>query len=130
VTDRDEYVPPPAPDDLGERGRRLWERIVSTYELRADELEVLDNACREADLIQRIENALRGADLIVLGSMKQRVANPLVSEIRMHRQVLASLLRQLRLPDVDADADEDDLDPSVRRVISWRARRAARARWA
>lgn len=110
----------PAPDGLGARAIELWEGVVSRWELRIDELLVLEAACREVDLIDAMEERQKSEDLIGEGSQGQPVAAPLISEMRMHRATLASLLKQLRLPDEDgrAAATTSDL-----------ARHAANARW-
>lgn len=110
---------PSAPQGLRPGGAKLWRDVVGTYDLRPDELRVLAEACREADLIDALAAELRGGALLISGSQGQRVINPLVSEVRQHRGVLAGLLRQLRLPD-DADTSE---------ARSTQARAAANARW-
>lgn len=109
-----------APDRLGPKGKSLWE-IATTYELRPDELRVLEDACREADLIERLEIELRNAPLMVSGSMGQQVSSPLVSELRQHRATLNTLLKALKLPDDGAKAGAED--------VSSKARAAAHARW-
>lgn len=104
--------PPPPPPDLvkfGRKdgaGRRLWKQIVTSnrYVLRADELMILEHACREADLIDEIAVEAKGADKLVRGSMGQRVINPLISELRQHRTTLATLLGKLKLPDTPGEA--------------------------
>ena len=88
-----------------------------TYMLRTDELRVLKDSCREADLIEDLRLESRGAQMVVKGSMGQPVINPLVSELRQHRACLAGLLRQLKLPDEDAP------------TASNPAGKAAHARW-
>jgi hypothetical protein len=113
---------PKAPTGLGTSGRSLWRAIAGVYELRPDELRILTDACREADLVDRLEAALADAELIVKGSMGQLVASPLVSEVRQHRTVLAGLLRSLKLPDAP-DTDRTST------YVSEQARAAARARW-
>lgn len=87
------------PDGLSERGSALWSATTRRYELREDELRVLEDACREADLIDRMDSALSASGMMVSGSMGQDRVHPLVGEIRQHRTVLASLLRTLKLPD-------------------------------
>ncbi|MFD4457687.1 hypothetical protein [Nocardia sp. NPDC058480] len=111
---------PTAPQGLNDPGTSLWKDVVGKYGLRADELRVLEAACREVDLIDRIESAMPAEDLIVTGSQGQPVINPLVPELRQHRSTLASLLRQLKLPDEGASSAE---------ARSTAARAAANARW-
>lgn len=92
-----------APKDLKAAGQGLWDSIAVPYDLRPDELRVLAEAAREQDLIQLMVSVLAESDLMVKGSMGQPTVHPLVSEVRQHRTVLASLLRSLKLPD-DAGA--------------------------
>ena len=108
------------PAKLGVEARKVWDEISGTYALRPDELRILEDACRQVDLVERLEKALDGADLIVKGSQGQPVANPLVAEIRQHRQVVKALLGSLKLPDEDGRAAESR---------SASARDAANARW-
>jgi hypothetical protein len=114
-----------APTKLGAKARRLWNEITDNYELRADELRILEDACREVDLIERLEAAVADGDLIVDGSMKQPVANPLVQELRQHRQTLRSLLASVNLPDDDADAPASSRSTSAREAAAARWRRGA-----
>ena len=114
---------PKAPAKLGTAGRALWSSVVPTYELRADEVRILIDACREADLIERLHNELAVSELTTKGSMGQEVASPYVSEIRQHRAVLAGLLAKLKLPDTPAGAARK------KAAVSDAARSAARARW-
>jgi hypothetical protein len=58
--------------------------------------------------------------LIAVGSMKQPVAAPLLSEIRQYRALFLSLCRQLAL-------EPDDEPAATKR--GWNAREAALARW-
>lgn len=111
----------PFPRDLERAGRKLWGDIArgGRYVLRADELRLLEDACREADLIDDLRVALKGQPRIVRGSMGQDAINPLISELRQHRSTLKSLLGSLSLPD----------DPSPLTPRSVAARRAANARW-
>ena len=108
---------------LGEDGQALWDSIVPQYELRPDEIRILQDACCEADIVARLELELVDADLMVKGSMGQLVASPLVSEVRQHRTTLAGLLAKLKLPDSPAGAARK------RAVVSEKAVKAARARW-
>jgi len=108
------------PTKLGPRARKLWNELTVTYELRPDELRILEDACREIDLIDRLEAELVVGEMVVAGSQGQPVANPLVSEIRQHRSTLQRLLGSLKLP------DEDGRQGAAR---SEAAREAAHARW-
>jgi len=111
------------PTHFAREGKRLWWEIVSSYDLRPDEVRVLADACREADLVERLEVELRDEPLMVKGSQGQLVASPLVSEVRQHRTVLAGLLRGLKLPDTDSQSKQKAA------LVSEQARSAARARW-
>ncbi|MBB4935661.1 hypothetical protein F4561_006570 [Lipingzhangella halophila] len=114
---------PEMPANLAAAGTALWESIVPDYTLRPDEVRILHDACREADIVQRLEDALDGADLMVAGSQGQLVASPLVSELRQHRSVLSGLLKALKLPDSSSGAKQKTAHTSEQ------ARAAARARW-
>ena len=114
------------PAKLGPKGRALWKSIAEApeeYTLRADELRLLEDAAREADLIERLEDAQRDEPLTAKGSMGQTVASPFVSELRQHRSTLASLMKQLQLPNTGAGAQQK------RARVSETNRANARARW-
>lgn len=115
---------PPAPDGLAVRAKDLWESVVGVYDLRPDELRILEDACREAMLVDRLDRELDGAPLLVKGSMGQLVANPLVQELRQHRSTFAGLMAKLQLPD---DPDQVSADSPAERTV--KARAAANARW-
>lgn len=106
------------PSGLHDSSRKLWDDITGKYELRADELRILEQACRESDLIETLEEAQSGAPLLGKGSQGQDVISPFISEIRQHRAIFSSLLRQLKLPDEQGASDR-----------SAAARAAANARW-
>ena len=107
------------PKSLGSAGSALFVSIAERWDLRPDELRVLADACAEADLVDDLAEAMAGQPRLVRGSQGQQVINPLISEQRQHRMALASLLKQLRLPD-EADSAE---------ARSTKARAAANARW-
>lgn len=112
------------PAGLGEAGARLWGDVAGTWILRGDERRVLMDACSEADLVDELEEERRRGPLTVKGSMGQPAPAPALTELRAHRSVLAALLRQLHLPDQDADDA-----PVSAQEKSRAARAAARARW-
>jgi hypothetical protein len=106
---------------MGKAGLKLWHDVTGKYDLRPDELRVLEDACRETALIDRMEAEARTAALMIAGSMGQSVVNPLFSELRQHRSAFAALMRQLKLP------DEEPVVESENR--SAQARTAAKSRW-
>jgi hypothetical protein len=108
-----------APSGLATKGKRLWKETVDKYDLRADELDTLEDICREADLIARLEADLEGASLLVRGSQGQEVVNPIVSEIRQHRATKKALWASLKLPDEGSEAGGSN-----------QQRAAAQSRWA
>lgn len=112
---------PEAPIGLGARALALWTDITAAYQLRIDEVYLLEAACREVDLIERIEAELRLAQWVVRGAYGQRVINPLLPEVRQHRTTLAGLLRQMKLPDEGGRRSATDATTA--------ARKAANARW-
>lgn len=93
-----------APKSLGDAGRRVWKSIASRYELRADELVTLEDACRTSDMIDALEKLWleQGGPATTTGSMGQEVIHPLIGEIRTQRMARNALWRQLKLPDIDA----------------------------
>jgi hypothetical protein len=121
VTARKAQKPPAG---LGERGRRFWDDVTATYALRADELELLVEAARILDLLARLEAEVAAQPLVLPGSKGQARPHPLLSEQRQNQLALATICRQLGLP--DHDAVRAHARESTR---SSRARRAARERW-
>lgn len=117
--------PKRAPAKLGPRARRLWRDVTGTYQLRPDELALLEDACREVDIVDWLDVELRDAPLYSTGSAGQPVANPLLAEIRQHRNTLTSLLRSLKLPDDPSDARSGPSAASVagRALVNNRWRR-------
>lgn len=108
-----------APAGLKPKGKRLWAEVTGEYKLRHDELDVLEDVCREADLIDQIERELAGSDFMVTGSQGQMVVNPLIAEARQHRATKMSLWKRLALP-----------DPVASEAPSNQQRAAAQSRWA
>ncbi len=116
------------PNGLGAEALQLWDDVTTTYQMRPDELRLLNDCCREIDLIERLQSSLKpggkNAALTTRGSMGQTVANPLITEIRQHRTTLAALMKQLKLTDLaGAKGGEGESDTTVN------ARNAAIARW-
>ena len=115
---------PKPPRGLRERGQDLWDSIAPpAYELKPDEIQLLIDACREADLVERLETELAETGTTTRGSMGQEVASAQLSEIRQHRALLTTLLKALKIPDTAGTAARKSA------VVSQQARSAARARW-
>ena len=113
---------PKAPKSLGEAGRKLWSEVVDKYDLRADELRTLEDACAATDMLSEFMAAWHdlGRPYMSKGSMGQEVEHPLIGSIDKQRKARQSFIRQLGLP--------DDSDKAGER--SSNARAAANARWA
>lgn len=110
---------PAPPRELGKAGRKLWKAVGDDdLELRPDELAVLAEAAATKDVIASLVAATEGAPAMVDGSRRQMIVHPGLQELRQQRQLLASLLRQLGIPDLDDDS-WDGL------TASERARKAA-----
>lgn len=105
------------PAGLGDSGSALWRSVSGKYELRADEVVMLEAACRAQDRVDAMERERDGA-VTATGSMGQLVVHPLVAEIRAHEAQIAGMLAKLKLPD----------DGGVEQVSQQRA--AAQSRWA
>ncbi len=85
------------PRGLKASGSRLWETVNEEYELEYEpaKLEILAHACRVSDAIAGLERAAAKEPLTVRGSAGQKVIQPLISEIRFQRGLLAQLLARL-----------------------------------
>lgn len=92
---------PKSPATLSTAGKRLWSDVTAKYDLRVDELAVLEAACKTADMIATLDkewDAL-GKPFLTRGSMGQDVIHPLIGERRAQQAAQAALFRQLKLPD-------------------------------
>ena len=116
----------PVPASLDDHGKALWRSIASKYELRPDELLILEAACKGADRIAEMETE-RAGRWVSRGSMGQEVIHPLVAEIRMQEAQNAALLARLKLPDLPSEAASGGAAEKPR---STQARKAAQSRWA
>jgi hypothetical protein len=115
---------PRAPAGLARRGRALWRSVVASYELAEGETALLIETCRVLDSVEALQQTLADAPMMTTGSRGQQTANPLRAELRSERLLLAKLIAQLSLPDVDGEGGKwDGLSASSR------ARKAARVRW-
>lgn len=112
---------PKPPENLSVSGRKLWKQVVSKYQLRADELRTLEDACAATDMVQMFTQSWLdlGQPLISKGSMGQEVEHPLIGSIDKQRKARQAFLRQLKLPD----------DPSGAGQVNQN-RAAGQSRWA
>ena len=110
------------PSDLAPRGRgrRFWRAVVAEHELRSDEHELLAESCRMLDLLDALRDEADGV-LLLDGKV-----HPAVVEQRQVREQLRKTLGVLAIPEVEVDGP--DL-ADVADYRTWRARKAARARW-
>ena len=92
---------PKAPVTLSDAGKALWGNVVKSYDLRVDELAVLESACKTADMIALLDKEWNaaGKPFLTRGSMGQDVIHPLIGELRTQQAALARLLGLLKLPD-------------------------------
>ncbi len=125
------------PRKIGRRSKRFWKDVTSKYQLRIDELVVLEDICHEMDIVDKLERKLEqdtnpndgeGIDaLVTIGSMKQPAAHPSLAEIRQHRALISKLIAQLKLPDIVEDQGQREKTDGETR--SERMRAVANARW-
>lgn len=114
-------VKPKSPASLESAGQALWLSVTEKYDLRVDELAVLEAACKTADMIATLDRewAALGKPFLTSGSMGQDVIHPLIGERRTQQAQLAALLGKLKLPDEAADGGKANQNRS-----------AAQSRWA
>ncbi|MGW1892135.1 phage terminase small subunit P27 family [Streptomyces sp. NPDC002004] len=76
---------PPAPDTLGETGIRAWERLWTAGQAwlsPTTDLDLLTRLCEAHDEREAMRDQVAQDGYMVPGSMGQRRAHPLLSEIR------------------------------------------------
>lgn len=91
----------PTPRGLKAGGKKLWTKITEDYDLRADELAILTQACATIDTIEAIQKAhdQAGNPLLATGSMGQETVHPYLTELRAQRAQLTRLLSTIGIPD-------------------------------
>ena len=120
---------PTPPAGLRAAGHELWSAHTADPDVtyRPDELAVLAEAAKVADVIARLEEALADGPVLLPGSRGQSRVSPVIIEARLQRGLLSALLGRLSIPDpasTEGVAGEWDT-----MTASERARRAAGARW-
>ena len=81
-----------APKSLSSAGKALWDGVVAKYDLRVDELAVLEAACKTADMIATLDKQWDelGKPFLTRGSMGQDVIHPLIGERRAQQAAQAA----------------------------------------
>lgn len=93
------------PRGLGAPGRKLWDAVTTAYSLEADDLALLEEACRVRDTIGALRAEVAKTGLITPSSQGSR-ANPALVEARQQALLLSRLLKALGLPsDLDDSGD-------------------------
>ncbi|HEX9227481.1 MAG TPA: hypothetical protein VF885_12635 [Arthrobacter sp.] len=119
---------PPAPKDLKAPGIALWKSIAHHYPMRPDELKILRDACKAADMQSVLEEDIASTPLKTTGSMGQEVINGAIPEWRQYSNILCQLLMKLKLQSDNSDEEEMPRSrQSAARKTS--ATVAARERW-
>lgn len=92
---------PKPPKGLGTAGAALWRGVFADvaegWRLDARDLAQLEAAAHAADRVVELEAAIDKDGLMVAGSQGQPVLHPAVSEARMTRQLVASLVGKIEL---------------------------------
>jgi hypothetical protein len=112
------------PEGLTGRGLRFWERITAAVDLTEDSAELLQEVCETITIIDALKTAAVEQPVTVKGSRGQVRINPVFQELRMQRLALATMLKQLGVPAVEDDNENEETTGRQRT-----ARHAARARW-
>ena len=93
---------PGPPKGTRANGRKLWDDILSRYELETHELVLLREIVRTVDLLDELAALVAAEGLMTEGSWGPR-PHPAVIEARQARIALARLTAALRLPSGDVD---------------------------
>lgn len=104
---------PKPPTGTREPGRRLWDSIVSAFDLDEHELALLTEAARTVDLLALLDAAAR-QDGPLQESPQGTRAHPAVVEARQQRIALARLLAALRLPSGEVGDQQASARPQRR----------------
>lgn len=89
---------PAAPQGLRTAGKRLWRSVVNEFDLTEQELTLLRQAARSADLCDRLQEVVDGEGVMVTAPDGGPKAHPALVELRQQRVTLARLLVALRVP--------------------------------
>lgn len=120
---------PEPPRPLGEAGRAWWDAVHREWSFDPSNEPLVVAIAESLDEIDRLKREVnRATGLMVSGSKGQLTEHPGLASLRRERTVVATLLRQLDLP--DADEDTGHRLASVTPVrSSAKARESALTRW-
>lgn len=126
-----EKIPAPPPG-MGPVAKQLWRDTLTEFSLDSEphKLSVLAECCRVKQVIADLDAQIAkpGFEYIVKGSGYNKVINPMLAEARAQRNLFASLIKALSLPESISDqASQEEAAALWRRQ---RAQHAAKARWA
>ncbi len=110
------------PEGLGKTGTRLWIDIVSAYQLRADEFQLLEQMCHSAEIIERLQQVIDDEGTMSTGAKGHAVVHPAVQEIRQQRMMFRQHAQRLDLPDSEGGG-------TAAAKRSAKSKAAAEARW-
>jgi phage terminase small subunit len=94
---------PKSPAGLSTSSRKLWSHVVEVYDLRQDELAVLEEACRALDRAAEAREHLKKDGLLLPGRFGPR-SHPMQAVENSAALRAAKLLRQLGLGDAEVVA--------------------------
>ncbi|CAM3697012.1 hypothetical protein KIPE111705_20875 [Kibdelosporangium persicum] len=127
----DENVVPDAPGGISANALAMWTSVLTDYELRDDETEILRAVVRQVTLVEKLETALADSgEYLLPGSHGGWIANPLLGEIRMHRTTMMNLWKSLKLPNEEPADEETSVIRVTPMTRSEAGRKGADARWA
>lgn len=102
---------PAPPSHLQAAGRRFYETMVDTFDFDVQELQLLQLLCEQIDLQARARKEIRKHGLTLTNPKSGAIKpNPALSIERQATRLIASLVRQLALPD-----DEPQVQRGLRR---------------
>ena len=96
---------PKPPTGARASGIRLWDSVLSEYELEEHEMALLREAVRLVDVLDALDRVVR-AEGVLHDTPQGLRAHPAVVESRQQKIALARLLAALRLPAGEEEAGE------------------------
>ncbi|GGM64173.1 hypothetical protein GCM10012275_38390 [Longimycelium tulufanense] len=124
--------PEPVRDELGARGRRLWDEVTAAGELPPLQATLLREACRIADRLDRLHAQLDGRDWLQLenagedGGPVTVVVDRALAEARQQAAVLKQLVAELRAATTRSTRSSPAVQGEVGGLADLTARIAAR----